>query len=476
MVAFFRSSKKHSEWTSLEFLRYQFLSAYLEEAYYWGALQAYKAFTITELTHDEYWQTARKFAPLDILKSYNPTHNALPTTYAQVKIKTLVIKQISIAVGVDNASDWGLLKRVSAKHLKEVLEKQACIKGLQLSRYVLAWEAFKAVYGTVRVPRNRPLPAPNSPQLEAMVQYYLDNSANLPPIDVVEIETILKFCIQALRETHKIKLLSTDSHNQTISKQIALDSELEYQDTEDAKETLTPQQAQKLKHLFAKALLQLTIADRKMLILEFGLPSFPQKHIAEEFFDDPQNYRVTRRLQDIKKQIIDFLSATFLHNPKLNQETLLGNFATQEQNLEAWLSDPENQRTLEARLTDYLGSEIFFNLLQKNLLHHHELNQEILFLSLVYGAELQEETPTAAKQEKAFFKQLSQTEKIEAQKKLQAIKQFLIAQVKQWMTIILNCKTNTVEAAHSSIEKLIDAWLPQAPYAILSKKQGTQKS
>lgn len=452
--------KKRTHWTSLDVLRHQFLFAYLEEAYYWGARQAYEAFTVVQLTYDEYWQTARKFPPIEILKSYNPEQNTLPSTYAQVKIRTKVIKEISVAVRVDNASDWGLLKQVSKKRLKEALTTQANLRESQLSRHLLAWFAFKSVYSCVKALHNRPLPAPNSKQLEAIVQYYCEVAPNQSPMDVVELETILKFCIQALRDNHQVKLLSTDINNPAISKHIAFESELKYQPLEDKKEEKTQQQGQILKNVFAKALRQLSRDDRKMLVLAFGFPGFPQKHIAEEFFGDPQNYRVVRRLSSIKEKLLEYWRSSILPHSELNLENS---------------SQSEDTSDLEARLSDYLLSNILHNFLEKNLFYEPNLQQEVLFLSRVYSADLDDETFAAQKQEKAFFNQLEKSEKSKDQERLESIKRKLLEKLQQWMTIILECKPMTIEAAESSIEKLINNWLPQAPYAILLNKKGVQK-
>ncbi len=191
------------------------LSAYLQEACFWAAQKSYQRFIFLRHKYplEEYFQIANSATnlPAKLLKNFDFNY---PQTnlegYARIAIIRFIantIYQQDIEAKKEKFSDYGLLKDLTKKELRESLQAKG-INPLQIDSYCLVWQCFDEIFQPSQNQGNRRLNPPTQNHLQQIASYYNQrcNSLNLQVIPTVgeKIQEMLSICIQAARE-HRTK-------------------------------------------------------------------------------------------------------------------------------------------------------------------------------------------------------------------------------------------------------------------------------
>lgn len=212
---------QNSEISSLRAGRH--LSAYFQDACLWAAQKTYQRFKFLRHRYplEEYFQIANSAAnpPAKLLKNFNFHH---PKTNIEGYAKTAIVRFIQntiyhhdLEAKRDKFSDYGLLKDLTTKELKEALVLKGINHG-NLNSYCLAWKCFDEIYQPNTYQGSRSLPSPNQEQLEQMASYYnqqrdrLDLSA--APASAEKIQEMLSICIQAARDRRTQRFLPLEDY------------------------------------------------------------------------------------------------------------------------------------------------------------------------------------------------------------------------------------------------------------------------
>ncbi len=103
------------------------LTSYLQESCYWAARQVYnqKQNTINLLTLEECFSSGNEatIKPEKILKNYQINAGSKITTYAQIRLKTIITDNIYRDRKWKLLTNWGLLKKISKSKRKRVLQE-----------------------------------------------------------------------------------------------------------------------------------------------------------------------------------------------------------------------------------------------------------------------------------------------------------------------------------------------------------------
>jgi RNA polymerase sigma factor (sigma-70 family) len=434
----------------------QHLCAYLEEACFWAAK---KVFLLPGFTHLDYWQIAREKAndPLRIFKN-GCFQNHHPSNYAKKILRGNILDVIRQGQETKRASDWGLLKNLlSKKRLKEALHN-AGMKEPKLSGYVLAWQAFNAVYAPpANLRKNQLLPAPTDRQFSDMAAYY--NEQNEPckssnaGVSGKDIQKMLKTCIQVVRQNEEFKVTSLDAiENKDKTEFNSVDGDNDNPTLADEvfdrpivkPENWEEMRLQEITKALAGAIASLPATDRTILILAYGLTGLNQTQIGKQF-GIPQ-YKVSRSLDRYHRSLLKTL-ATW----KQAQSGSAVNVAQINQ-----FSDE-----LKLCLSSYCQERILYRFLQTNLRLHPKLQPEIPLLSRYYGQNL----PVAD-----ILNQFELTES-QFEGKINNVQQILHGQFNKFCEQTLNLKPSFHPVAAKPLANLIETGLKATPYAILKMER-----
>jgi hypothetical protein len=186
------------------------LLAYLQEACLWAAQKRYQKFKFLRHKYSlaEYFQIANSAVnpPAKLFKNFNLNHSQ---TNIEGYAKTAIIRFIKntiysqdVEAKREKFSDYGLLKDLSNKELKEALVLKGFNKN-QIDLYCLAWKCFDAIFHSNHSQGSRTLEPPNQKQLKQITDYYNQQLSKLnlptPPVSEEKIHEILEVCIQATR-------------------------------------------------------------------------------------------------------------------------------------------------------------------------------------------------------------------------------------------------------------------------------------
>lgn len=185
----------------------QHLCAYLQEACLWAAQRTYQRFRVMRHKYDlqEYFQIAYLAAnpPLKLLKNFNFDY---PDTKIESYAKTAIIRSVSniiyhqdLEARRDKFSDYGLLKDITGKELREALTARA-FNQEKINRYYLIWKAFDEIYQPKHSQGSRCIVPPNSEQIQQIAAHYNQHLHPATAIGDEEIQEVLLICIAATRE------------------------------------------------------------------------------------------------------------------------------------------------------------------------------------------------------------------------------------------------------------------------------------
>lgn len=419
------------------------LSAYLEEACYWATNKIHDLLCSQD---KNFWldcfQIARQAALTpQIFSKYNDSRGMKLKTYLQFKIERYLLEVLRKGQEATSYSDWGLLRDISKKSLKNAL-KQVDITEPQLSRCMLAWQDFKEIYTPTQVRRQLQPPTPE--ELAAIAEYYnlcARQQAALSGDDIKsadDINILLKICIKAARASTAIpQSVSWDDPNY-------LEEDFDHPNNEHLRpptpENLQEQaersnQRQQIRAVLAQAIAELPQSAQTMLLLEHGL-GLEQTNIGKAM-SLPQ-YQVSRDLKKYKDILSDALTkwsknqlGIELSHDKINElKGMLNN---------EWLK-------LSCRPP-------FDNCLRTTL--QEELKDEIPLLKRYYGQGL-------SQVEVANQLNLSEND---VNQRLEQVKQNLQARLYNWVKDTYNLSPDALNSAAKTIAKFVEKWLTNAKYS-----------
>ncbi|MFB2876328.1 hypothetical protein [Floridanema aerugineum] len=295
------------------------LSAYLQEACLWAAQKSHLKYQFLRYKYpiEEYFQIASSFAnlPDKLLKSFNLDHpRSNIEGYAKIAIFRFIrdkIYQHDVEAKSRKFSDYGLLKDLTAKELKEALASQG-INQQKIDLYRLAWQCFNEIYQPQQECSTRKLEPPTQEILNQIADYYNQrlNQLDLPKLAANEdkVQEILEFCIKAARNYRTKQFLPLEEYD-NISDTTPTPWDIAVYEEEN----------QQVQLLVAKVFATIPEAGQVMLILWQGL-DLTQSEIATvikaKYPELQKQYQVARHLARYTKNILkDFVDEWNLANP-----------------------------------------------------------------------------------------------------------------------------------------------------------------
>ncbi|NEU75038.1 sigma-70 family RNA polymerase sigma factor [Hassallia byssoidea VB512170] len=202
------------------------LSAYLQEACLWASQKTYQRFKFLRHKYplEEYFQIANSAAnpPAKLFKNFNLEH---PQTNIEGYAKTALVRFVSntiyrqdIEAKREKFSDYGLLKHLTNKELREALTYQG-INNNQILSYCLVWQCLDEIYQPNQSLVNRNFKYPSETQLTQITFRYNQrqnqlNSSTATSVD--KIQDMLSTCIKAARDYRTKRFLPLEQYD-TIS-------------------------------------------------------------------------------------------------------------------------------------------------------------------------------------------------------------------------------------------------------------------
>lgn len=202
------------------------LSAYLQEACLWASQKSYQRFKFLRHKYplEEYFQIANSAAnpPAKLFKNFNLEH---PQTNIEGYAKTALVRFVSntiyrqdIEAKRDKFSDYGLLKDLTNKELREALTYQG-IKNNQIPSYCLVWQCLNEIYQPNQSLVNSNFKYPSETQLIQITFRYNQRQNKLhysTATSVDKIQNMLSTCIKAARDYRTKRFLPLEEYD-TIS-------------------------------------------------------------------------------------------------------------------------------------------------------------------------------------------------------------------------------------------------------------------
>lgn len=295
------------------------LSAYLQEACLWAAQKTHFKYQFLRYKYpiEEYFQIAASFAnlPEKLFKNFNldrPRSNI--ESYAKLAIFRFIrdkIYQHDVEAKSRKFSNYGLLKDLSAKELKEALASQG-INQQTIELYRLIWQCFSEIYQPLQECSTRSLEPPTQKDLKQIADYYNQrlNQLDLPKLLANEdkVQQILEICIKAARNYRTKQFLPLEEHD-LISDSTPTPWDIAVYEEEN----------QQVQLLVAKVFAAIPEAGQIMLILWQGL-NLTQSEIATviktKYPELQKQYQVARNLAKYTKNIVkDFTNEWNQANP-----------------------------------------------------------------------------------------------------------------------------------------------------------------
>ncbi|MBD2483834.1 sigma-70 family RNA polymerase sigma factor [Planktothrix sp. FACHB-1365] len=283
------------------------LSAYLQEACLWAAQKSYLKYKFIRYKYplEEYFQMASSFThlPAKLLKSFNLDHpRSNIEGYAKTVLFRLIRDQLyqqDLEVKRDKFSDYGLLRVLNAKELKESLLSHG-IQQSKLDLYQIVWQYFNEIYPHQREGYNCNLEFDNREILTQIAEFYNQriNQLNLSEKVAQEdtIQAMLASCIKAARNYRTKQFIPLE----------------EYDNLSDPNPTpldiaIQQEEIQQIQLIISKLFATLPEVGKIILILWQGL-ELTQSEIAtvvkSQYPELQKQYQVARQLARYTKTIL----------------------------------------------------------------------------------------------------------------------------------------------------------------------------
>ena len=424
------------------------LLAYVDVACYLAAISTYKAFQTPELTLEDYLQIARIYMAsraVELCTKFDRTQSKIET-YLNRPLRDAIMSQVRKNQETERQSDWGLLRSTGKTNLKSALQNFG-IPEQKLSRCFLTWQAFLEVYAPVKAGKNQRLPEPTEEQWQAIAQFCTEQQFphSIQPFTVPEVKALLQICVKALRASTHIQFHPLDTENPELELEInhRFEDEVWYGEQDAARGDRLQQMTTEL----ASAIACLSPDAKKMLILEHGFTGFNQSYIGKEF--GIKQYKISRQLTSYKKYLL----------------TSLVKWSQTQASVPLTVKDVDRLSILlDEWLNWYCQSAILYKFLQTALKLHPVLKLEIpLLCRYYYGCKYGCEKVD----ERAIAHSLNITP-TELQGKLVQVKTTLQTQLHNWLHQNLALKPCSLSAIDKSSALLVEQFLANAPYALLT--------
>ncbi|AFZ02870.1 hypothetical protein [Calothrix sp. PCC 6303] len=198
------------------------LSSYLQEASFWAAYRCYQKFSFLRHRYplEELFQIANTNInqPEKLFKSFDLKH---PKYNIEAYTKVALVRSIQNIIYAQDIeakrtkfSDYGLLKDLNAKELKEALVSKG-IPETKINEYCLVWQCFDEIY-YYKHEKNKDSSQLSETQISEILILYkqLCNRLNLKvaAVSTEIIQLILITCIQAAREYRTKRFYPIDDY------------------------------------------------------------------------------------------------------------------------------------------------------------------------------------------------------------------------------------------------------------------------
>uniref|UniRef100_B8HYT0 Uncharacterized protein n=1 Tax=Cyanothece sp. (strain PCC 7425 / ATCC 29141) TaxID=395961 RepID=B8HYT0_CYAP4 len=281
------------------------LIAYLQEICYWAARKVQRRLALqwSDLEERECFLMASEILaqPLKLLKTYDPSWGTKLKTYAQHRLELQLGQRLYTMRGWRQSTNWGLLRKVSNRQLKEAVERHLGVSGQELVAHQLAVNSFKEVYAPIPGQSSRQLAEPTQGQWQMMVQQYNQSAARLEmaSVNVSQFRALISASVQSIRAFSTLPIVEPpdnfdveDHRDSGIETLIAQEQE---------------QQQQELSEILNQSFGQLPLDQQALLLFISGL-RIRQQDISqvrqEQFPGFPQQqYQVARKLTKCRKQL-----------------------------------------------------------------------------------------------------------------------------------------------------------------------------
>ncbi len=284
------------------------LSAYLQEACLWAAQKSYLKYKFLQHRYplEEYFQIASSFAqqPAKMLKSFNLDHPRCNIEgYAKTVLFRLIRDQLyqqDVEVKREKFSDYGLLRSLNAKELKEALLSQG-IQQQNLDLYRLAWQCFQEIYSPQKELETQKLESPSQDCFKQIAERYNQRLNQLNFLEVAEenentIQQMLELCIKAARNYRTKQFIPLEEYDNIC------DLTLTPLDT-----AIQQEERNQIQLIISKLFATLPEAGKIILILGQGL-DLTQTEIAtvvkNQYPELQKQYQVARHLAKYTKSIL----------------------------------------------------------------------------------------------------------------------------------------------------------------------------
>lgn len=410
------------------------LSAYLQEACLWASQKNYQKFKFLRHKYplEEYFQIANSAAnpPAKLFKNFNLEH---PQTNIEGYAKTALVRFVSntiyrqdIEAKRDKFSDYGLLKNLSNKELREALTSQG-INNNQIPSYCLVWQCLDEIYQPNQNLVNRNFKYPSETQLTQITFRYnqRQNQLNYSRATSVEkIQDMLSTCIKAARNYRTKRFLSLEEYD-TISDLMPTPWD-----------TLLQEEAsEQVQSLIWQLFSNMPEAGQIVLTLLLGL-NLTQIEIAavlkSKYPELQKQYQVTRQLAKYNKNLLKDLANQW---QKINPEICLNDD-----------KDIERIKDAMGECLQSLCQKLLYSTLDKI---EQQCNHSKKLSTLTYEINLLKQPGV-----KPLIVDL-----YEASNMLREIKHNLINFFKQELEINMNLTKKSLDLVEYKIDIVVDEWI-----------------
>ena len=285
------------------------LTSYLQEACYWSAKKVFieKQSAVNLLTLEECFSSGNEAVvqPIKILKNYKIEGGSKITTYAQLRLKTIIGDSIYRHRQWKLSTNWGLLKKVSKSKRKLILQETGGLTGNLLTEYLLLWQCYVDLANSTKKTKYNSISAPNSQQLKLINQQYHLLSEKYLTIESKlsedDCQTRLEFCGEKARIFINPQTTSYEEQLQNSGGSL---EKYELPEEDNLPESIDINQI--LKNSFQ----QLDKNLQTIIYLYLGLNITQQQVVSIMKTTNPnfisQQYQFSRKLNTAKKNLLNY--------------------------------------------------------------------------------------------------------------------------------------------------------------------------
>lgn len=394
------------------------ISAYLDDTCYWLGVKTHQKVRNYDYTWLDCFQIARIIVnQSDSLVNTYQSERSSFKTYAKLKLETHLLEVLHFNHEIEKYSPLGLLRKISKKKLQESLLNQGILPE-NFNKYLLALNILKLFYQPQKANGSKSLSWLKENELIFLVKKY-NQKSNQSPIKPKDLESILLFCVDAIRSYAKPKFTSVEELTQDLPDELIAD------DLWETESNLS--QWQEIKSILITEYSQFKEDVKMIFDLIFGL-NYSQTDVAK--FLDYKPYKVSRLVSRHKEKLLQQVAKQL--NVNLTKQQLKEKAESLDDWLD-WYCKSKYQQILKQELISLIAENL--SLLKSYIIN--EGNQQTIAKSLA-------------------------KEELEVEQNLNNIYQQLKT------SIILNCNLpSDSKLVDDKLTNLVQQWLVNAPIAIL---------